>query len=331
MNKNSRISFVIPCYGSEKTLQGVVDDIRKVMEVTLKLPYEIILVNDHSPDQVLSVIESLVQNDPEHIQGIDLSKNFGQHSALMAGYREVTGDFVVSLDDDGQTPADAVPDMLDTIQRGFDVVYASYDNKQHHIIRNLGSKVNDWMAEKLIGKPPKLFISSFFIARHFIIEEIIRYENSYPYIQGLVLRTTLNIGNCPVIHRARSAGSSGYTLKKLLSLWLNGFTSFSVKPLRIATLCGFLCALFGFGGMIWMFVGHFIGMKPPMGYSSLMTALLFIGGMLMLMLGMIGEYVGRTFLCLNKAPQYVIRRHIKNIAHSTVQSNLKNNGHSVEQ
>ncbi len=307
-NEIQKLSFVIPCYGSENTLEDVVNEIRDVMEKMPDYDYEIILVNDNSPDNVWSVIEKLVEKDSNHICGIEFARNFGQHSALMAGYREVTGDIIVSLDDDGQTPAIAVPDMINKLLQGYDVVYASYKNKQHSSFRNIGTWLNNYMAEKLIGKPHDLYISSFFVARRFIIDEMTRYQNAYPYMQGLVLRATMKIGNCQVQHQSRAKGVSGYTFGKLINLWLNGFTSFSVKPLRLATFCGFICAIFGFLGMAWMFVGHFVGNRPPIGYSSIMVALLFIGGMLMLMLGLIGEYVGRTFICLNKAPQYVIRQ-----------------------
>ena len=319
--KDVKISFVIPCYGSEYTLEGVVNDIRAVMKKIDVRDYEIILVNDNSPDGVVSVIYKLVENDSEHICGIDLARNFGQHSALMAGYREVTGDIVVSLDDDGQSPASAVPDLINKLEQGYDVVYASYQNKKHSFFRNLGSRLNDWMAEIMLEKPKELYISSFFVARRFIIDELTRYPNAYPYMQGLVLRSTHNIGNCPVNHKSRTKGASGYTIGKLFHLWLNGFTSFSVKPLRISILCGFICAFLGFCGMLWMLVGHFIGMKPPIGYSSIMIVLLFIGGMLMIMLGLIGEYVGRTFICLNRAPQYVIRQVIGRKSHSQVDKN----------
>ena len=326
--RKRKLSFVIPCYGSAQTLRKVVEDLREMLRQMRDYKYEIVLVNDASPDNVLDVIEDLFIEDPEHIIGIDLARNFGQHSALMAGYNEVTGDYVVSLDDDGQTPAAAIPDMLGKLLEGHDVVYASYHQKKHAILRNWGSRLNSYMAEKLLDKPKELYLSSFYVARRFVIDEMLRYHNAYPYLQGLVLRSTHNVANCPVEHHSRATGASGYTLGKLVRLWVNGFTSFSVKPLRLATLCGFLCAVLGFLGIIWVCVGRFVGLRPPLGYSTIMITLLFMGGMLMLMLGMIGEYVGRTFVCLNMAPQYVIRR--KYVKHEKKES-FPNQENSVEQ
>ena len=228
-----KISVVIPCYGSETTIEGVVDEVVTTLEKRDN-SYEIILVNDCSPDNDGKIQELNAQN--KNVKGICLAKNFGQHSALMAGYRYATGDVVVSMDDDGQTPADEVYKLIDKIEEGFDVVYATYGDKRHSWFRNFGSKVNDFMCEKLLGKPKGLMVTSYFAARRFVIKEICRYRNPYTYVIGLIFRTTKSIGMVPVTHRDRLEGSSGYTLSKLLGLWMNGFTAFSVKPLRAATM-----------------------------------------------------------------------------------------------
>lgn len=301
-----KVSFVIPCYRSEKTIEHVVTEINDTMESLPQYEYEIILINDCSPDGTFEAIRKLC-NIHENIIGIDLAKNFGQHAALMAGFREVSGDIIVCLDDDGQTPANEVDKLLKRIEKGSDVVYASYDHKQHSAFRNFGSKVNELMTRMMLGKPKELYISSYFAAKRFIIEEVIRYENSYPYVIGLVLRATKNIDNVPVHHREREIGSSGYTIKKLLGLWFNGFTAFSVQPLRIATLLGAGCAAFGFLYAIYTIIKKFVNPTVPMGFSSMMSAIMFIGGVLMLMLGLIGEYIGRIYITLNNSPQYVIR------------------------
>ena len=301
-----KVSFVIPCYRSALTIGKVVKEIQDTMKGLAKYSYEIILVNDCSPDDTFEVISALC-NENENICGVDLAKNFGQHGALMAGFHQVTGDILVCLDDDGQTPADEVGKLLEEIENGQDVVYASYDHKKHSLFRNFGSWMNEKMAQFLLGKPKELFVSSYFAARRFIVDEMLRYENAYPYVIGLVLRTTKRITNVPVKHREREIGTSGYTLGKLLGLWFNGFTAFSTKPLRIATMSGVLFACAGFVYAVYSIVKKFINPAVPMGFSSLMSAVLLIGGMLMIMLGLIGEYIGRMYICMNNAPQFVVR------------------------
>ena len=301
-----KVSFVIPCYRSALTIGKVVKEIQDTMKGLAKYSYEIILVNDCSPDDTFEVISALC-NENENICGVDLAKNFGQHGALMAGFHQVTGDILVCLDDDGQTPADEVGKLLEEIENGQDVVYASYDHKKHSLFRNFGSWMNEKMAQFLLGKPKELFVSSYFAARRFIVDEMLRYENAYPYVIGLVLRTTKRITNVPVKHREREIGTSGYTLGKLLGLWFNGFTAFSTKPLRIATMSGVLFACAGFVYAVYTIVKKFINPAVPMGFSPLMSAVLLIGGMLMIMLGLIGEYIGRMYICMNNAPQFVVR------------------------
>ena len=301
-----KVSFAIPCYGSEHNIGAVVAELRQTMRSLPEYEYEIVMVSDASPDQVYKVIQKICAEDPEHCRGAELARNFGQHAALMAAYCLATGDRILSLDDDGQAPLESVPRMLEALNEA-DVVFGSYSQKKHNIFRNLGSKINDRMAEFLLGKPKNLHVTSFFAMRRFVMDEILKYDNAYPYLLGLLLRTTKNIGNVPVDHRERAIGRSGYTFRKLLHLWINGFTAFSVVPLRMATLCGFFCAFFGFCGVLWCIINKFVRPDVPMGYSSMMTTIVFIGGILMLMLGMIGEYIGRTYICINKAPQYVIR------------------------
>lgn len=301
-----KVSFVIPCYRSEKTLGGVVSEIKEAMKKLGKYEYELILVNDSSPDDTWKTIQKLTTEN-ENITGINLSKNFGQHAALMAGMREVSGDYVICLDDDGQTPANEVDKLLNALEEGADAVYAKYGNKKHSLFRNFGSRANDLMTRIMLGKPKELFVSSYFGIKKFVVEDMIRYQNSYPYVIGLVLRATKNIVNVEVTHREREEGRSGYTLKKLLGLWFNGFTAFSVTPLRIATVIGIFCAFVGFAYGIYVFVRRLLDPNMVMGFSSLMCVILFVGGMLMIMLGLVGEYIGRIYISLNNSPQYVIR------------------------
>ena len=305
----SKVSFVIPCYRSAKTIGGVINEIESTM-AQLAYEYEIVLVNDSSPDDTFAVISALAESDG-HITAVDLAKNFGQHAALMCGIRHSSGDVLVCLDDDGQTPADEVGKLLEKIEAGYDVVYASYDHKQHSGFRNFGSRVNAWMTEIMLGKPKELSLTSYFAAKRFIADEMLRYENCFPYVMGLVLRSTKNICNVPVNHRSREQGQSGYTLGKLLSLWMNGFTSFSIKPLRLATYFGALTALAGFIYALIIIIRHFAIGMAPLGWSSTTALLLLLGGVILIVLGLIGEYIGRIFMCVNSSPQYVERSVVK--------------------
>ena len=302
------ISFVIPCYRSQATLPSVIREIQETMEGLSQYTYEVVLVNDCSPDDTFETIRELCRENA-NMTGINLAKNFGQHSALMAGFHQIKGDIVVCLDDDGQTPAGEVGKLLEGIEKGADVVYAKYAHKQHSGVRNWGSHVNELMTRVMLGKPKDLYVSSYFAARRFVVDEMIKYEYPYPYVIGLVLRTTKNIVNVEVNHRDRLEGTSGYTLGKLLNLWFNGFTAFSVKPLRIATVTGAGCALLGFAYGIYTIIKK-IFINPPglvTGFSALMSVLVFMGGMLMLMLGLVGEYMGRMYISMNRSPQYVVR------------------------
>ncbi len=301
-----RISFVIPCYRSALTIEKVVKEIEDAMPNLPKYDYEIVLVNDSSPDDTFGVISKMALEN-EKVLAINLARNFGQHAALMAGFRHTTGDIVVALDDDGQTPADEVGKLVEKLEEGYDVCYAKYEHKKHSFYRNFGSKVNERMTRVMLGKSKELYISSYFAVKRFILNDMLRYENCYPYVIGLVLRTTKNICNVNVNHREREIGTSGYTMKKLLALWMNGFTAFSVVPLRIATYFGLFCAAAGFVYTIVTIIRKIIDNQAPMGYPTLICAVMIIGGVLMMMLGLIGEYVGRMYITMNNAPQYVIK------------------------
>ena len=302
-----KVSFVIPCYRSSKTLPSVVGEIRETMEHIDRYEYEIILVNDASPDHTFDVIQNLC-NTEEHVIGVDLAKNFGQHSALMTGMNLAGGDIIVCLDDDGQTPACEVEKLLVKIEDGYDAVYARYHHKMHSRFRNFGSRMNSVMTEKLLEKPKELYLSSYFAVKRFVVDEMIQYRNAFPFVDGLLLRTTNNICNVDVEHRERMYGESGYTFRKLLGLWINGFTAFSVKPLRVATYGGIITAMLGFLYLIYTIVNKIIDPTVPTGWSSMMSAQLLIGGIVLLVLGLIGEYVGRIYICQNHSPQYVIRK-----------------------
>lgn len=308
MKKTIRLSFVIPCYRSQNTILKVVDEIERTVKTRDGYDYEIILVNDCSPDDVWSVIADLARRN-SRVTAINLAKNFGQHSALLAGYNHCSGDYVISLDDDGQTPADELYKLVDKLNEGFDVVYASYGEVHQNLIRRLGSNFAKAMSDYMFDiKGDKNHGSSYYIAKKFIIDEMIKYKNPYPYMGGLILRVTRNIGFVFVTHRDRMEGRSGYSFKGLVNLWLNGFTAFSVKPLRIGSYVGFLSSILGILYAIYIIIKKlFINPDLQTGWSSIISVIMIIGGIIMLMLGLIGEYIGRIYICINNSPQYVIK------------------------
>ena len=306
------ISFVIPCYRSEKMISLVVDEIKETMKQRPELFYEIVLVNDGSPDCVWEVIQELCIGDPR-VTGINLAKNFGQHCALMAGYNQVKGDIIVSLDDDGQTPASEVFSLIDELEAGYDVVYANYPEYHQTVFRKWGSRFAKKMTNYMLdvkGNPVKS--TSYFAMRRFVSDEVIRYDHPYPYITGLILRTTRNIGTVSVEHHKRIEGTSGYSLKSLISLWLNGFTAFSVKPLEFGAYIGFIFAFLGFAFSIITIIRKIVNPGMQAGWASMISTLMIIGGIIMIMLGLIGEYIGRIYICLNNSPQYVVKQIVRN-------------------
>ena len=302
-----KFSFVIPCYRSEKTVTTVVEEIK--CEMAAKRPgddYEIVLVNDCSPDNVWNVIEKLSETE-KNVIGINLAKNFGQHSALLAGYGQCSGEYVVSLDDDGQAPLDALNDLIAKMEEGYDVVYAYYHEIKQNLFRRFGSWMAGKMGEMMLDPPKDMKGSSFYIARGFVIKEMCKYKNAYPYLVGLVLRVTRKIAWVETNHRSRLEGTSGYSFWRLLNLWLNGFTAFSVKPLRASTFLGFFFAFLGFVFTVLVVVRRLLGLTTVDGWSTIIALILIIGGCILMMLGLIGEYVGRIYICINDSPQYVIK------------------------
>ena len=312
MSESIKLSFVIPCYRSENTVMQVVDEIEETMKAHQEDSFEIILVNDGSPDKVWQVIQNRTTVD-SHVIGVNLTKNFGQHCALMAGYHETSGKFIISLDDDGQSPVNEVYILLKKIEEGYDVVYASYQEQKESLFRRLGSGFAQKMTHYMLNvKEDYPKGSSFFIMKSFVRDEIIRYEHPYPYLAGLIFRTTRNICMVPMTHRERTQGRSGYTLRSLISLWTNGFTAFSVKPLEFGAIIGFVFAIIGFITALIIVIRKLIHPQiPTTGWSSILSVIMIVGGIIMIMLGLIGEYVGRIYICLNKSPQYVVKGIVK--------------------
>ena len=307
-----KISFVIPCYNSERYVRHTIDELEKVIRTTLtNYKTEIILINDGSKDNTFKEIEQ-ISHLQKNVIAIDFTRNFGQHSAIMAGLNHCSGDIIVALDDDGQTPPEEVKKLIDALDEDTDVVYAKYEDKKHSAFRNLGSFVNSIMAHALLNKPKDLYISSFFAMKSYIKDEIIAYQNPYPYMEGLVLRTTNKIKNVIVNHKQREVGKSQYTFKKLFGLWINGFTNFSVKPLRIAIFFSALFIIIALMATIVLIINRITNPDVPMGWTSMIILLLIIGAVITFILGLIGEYVGRIYICINNNPQYVIRKVVKN-------------------
>ena len=303
-----KISFVIPCYRSEHTIESVVTEISGTMSGIPEYDYEIILVNDASPDGLWGVVCKLADKD-KHIAGVDLARNFGQPSAVMAGFSRVTGDYVITLDDDGQSPVDAVRDIVAKLKsENFDVVYGVCKQAKFSFVRRMGSKINALMASYAFNRPTDRRIISFCIYRRFVVEEMKKYHNSYTYLSGLTYRTTKNIGYLDVVHRERINGSSGYSFKKLFNLWINGLTAFSIKPLRIATYMGSLFAVIGFIMTIIIIIRKIINPAVGAGWSSIVSLILILNGVSFIMMGLLGEYVGRIYMSINSSPQYIIRQ-----------------------
>lgn len=302
------LSFVIPCYRSEKTIGDVVSTITETMKKRPEFDLEMILVNDGSPDGTWETILDLTKKYG-NVTGIDLAKNSGQQNAIMAGLRHTRGDLVAVCDDDGQTPVETILAFLDKMEEGdYDMVCANYEDRgKRSLFRSLGSWANTKMLIFFLDKPREITTSVYFLAKRFVIDEMVKYENAYPYMNGLMLRSTNRIGNVSVVQHDRAYGSSGYNMRKLLSTWVNGLTTFSIKPLRMAVFLGLFMSIAGFIATIAIIIVKLTHSNIVLGWSSLMTVNILIGGMLMLILGVIGEYIGRIYLCLNHQPQYVIR------------------------
>jgi len=303
-----KLSIIIPVYNSEKIIEKVVNEIEiAISKLNSKYDLEIILVNDYSKDNSLQVCKNICKHK-SFVKLISFSKNFGQHNALMAGIRVASGDYIISMDDDLQTPPDEMGKLIDELERNnYDVVFAKYKTENKSIFRVFGSFVNDKMANILAEKPKNITINSYFIMKKYIANEIIKYDHAYPYIGGLIFRVTQNVGNVLIEHRERKIGKSNYTLKKLLQLWFNGFTNFSVKPLRISSIFGLFLSITGFIYLLVIIIRKIINPGTPTGWTSIMAAIIFFGGIQLLSIGLLGEYIGRLFLSINKKPQYVIK------------------------
>ncbi|HEY1798760.1 MAG TPA: glycosyltransferase family 2 protein [Stellaceae bacterium] len=298
------LSLVIPVYNGAESVGELCDALERL---EIAGGHEIILVNDGSPDNSLAVCREIVARARIPITLVDLARNYGEHNAVMAGLRHAAGAHVITMDDDLQNPPEEVTRLLAHAQAtGQDVVYTYYDEKQHAWWRNLGSRFTNWVAGFVLDKPKDLYLSSFRCMSAFVVREVTHYEGPFPYVDGLLLQVTQNIGSLLVIHLPRAVGRSNYTMRRLVRLWMSMFVNFSVMPLRISTLTGFALSAFGaVGGIAAIIEAAFF--EPPAGWSSLMAAVLLLSGVQLVILGIVGEYLGRLYLTANRKPQSVIR------------------------
>lgn len=301
------LSIVIPVFNSANTIGRVVDEI--VSNLAQKYLLEIVLVNDASQDTSDEVCQALYQKYEDKINYFLLAKNVGEHAAVIAGLNHVTGEYVIIMDDDFQNPISELEKLVHAIiDQKKDVVYTDFETKNHSFFRNLGSKLNDRMACWMLKKPKNLYLSSFKILNKFIVDEIIKYDLPFPYIDGLILRTTDSIGSVKVAHHERQSGQSGYTFSKLLSLWSNMFLNFSLIPLRFVIVLGFITAFLAFIFGTYTIIEKIMNPHLPAGYSTIIIAISFFSGLILIGIGMLGEYIGRVFLSQGKKPQFTIRK-----------------------
>jgi len=309
------VSIVVPVYRSEGILVHLVAQVEAAMQAANVAWFELILVNDASPDGSWPVIRELASQHA-FVRGICLSRNFGQHNATMAGLNQASGEVVVIMDDDLQHPPQSIMTLVEAIRGGFDVCYTTYTNRQHSGLKKLGSWFNDRVASFLLGKPRGLYLSSYKALHHRVVRDVIRYDGPYVYLDGLILDLTCHITSVPIEHQKRLEGEGNYGLRRLISLWLKMATSFSIIPLRLASFSGMLLSVLSFIGMIAVVVAKLRHPETPAGWASLLVAVLFMGGLQLLFLGVIGEYLGRAYLKLNRKPQFAVREMVGGTAAS---------------
>lgn len=302
-----KTSIVIPVYNGALSIGRLVDELIAQLSPVFRI--EIVLINDCSPDNSEEVCIGITKKHPDFVSFYSLAINVGEHNAVMAGLNKATGDYAVIVDDDFQNPVSEVQKLISyMVSTDYDIVYTFYKEMKQPLFRRLGSGFNDKVANLMLKKPKNLYLSSFKIINRFLIDEVIKYNLPYPYIDGLILRTTRNIGKIEVSHNIREAGKSNYTLHKLISLWMNMFTNFSILPLRLSIFAGFIFSAIGFLIGINAIVEKIRNPNLPLGYTFIVIIISIYAGVQLIAIGMVGEYIGRIFMSNNKKPQYSIRR-----------------------
>ena len=305
-----KLSIIIPVYNSSSIVSKLVNNIKE--EIT-KIPkissYQIILVNDCSDDNSWGEISKICINE-QFVIGINLMKNYGQHNAIMAGINISDGDYVILMDDDFQHSPKQINKLISKIEEGYDVCYTNYKDNKYNTFKILGSKLNKIISNFLISKPKDIYLSSFKCFTKKICDEIKKYDGPFVYIDGLIFDVTKNVTSVDVEHLNRMDGKTNYNIIKLISLWLSVLTNFSIVPLRISTITGFFMTLISFCSILIVIIIKLLDPSTAAGWASLMSALLFFVGLQFIVLGLLGEYIGRSYLNLNKKPQYVVREYI---------------------
>jgi len=302
------ISVIIPVYNAEHSIYKLS---KKILETLAEHQPEIILVNDNSPDSSHEECLKACKKFENQISYIKLLKNVGEHNAVMAGLRYAEGDWVLIMDDDFQNPPEEALKLVNYARDNkFDVIYGDYIKKEHSFLRNLGSKINDLTANYILKKPKGLYLSSFKCFKKNILREIINYKGPFPYIDGLILSITANIGSLKLSHSSRKIGKSNYTFFKLIKLYSNMSTNFSTVPIHFFSLLGVIIALLSTIYGIFIFVEKILNPELPLGYSSILTAVIFFSGIQLIFLGLIGEYIGKILKNVNQEPQYTIEKKI---------------------
>ena len=299
------LSIVVPVYNGAGSVPALVEALSR-----LEIPggHEIVLVNDCSPDNSLEVCRELCHRNEVALTVVNLARNFGEHNAVMAGLAQARGAYIINMDDDLQNPPEEVVRLWRYARdNDYDVVYTYYAEKQHAAWRNLGSRFTNWCADHLLDKPKGLYLSSFRCMSAFTARNVVAHTGPFPYVDGLIMQVTQKIGRLQVDHLPRSEGRSNYTLRRLVRLFMSMFLNFSVMPLRIGTLVGFVMAGLGLLAFVIILVEALTRGGTPPGYASVMAAILLLAGVQLIMLGLVGEYLGRLFLTINGKPQFVIR------------------------
>ncbi len=298
-----KLSIVIPVYNSQDCLALLNTEMVKALSNFG--PYELILVNDNSKDKSWEKIKEICAVNKNAI-GISLRKNTGQNCAIMAGLNAAKGSFIVIMDDDLQhQPGDIHTLYGECVKGNYDVCFASYFLKKQKIWKNFGSWLNGKLSEKLLNKPKGLYLSPFKIMKKEVATEILKFKGADPYIDAMILKVTSNIGQLEVKHHERVAGKSNFSFKKSLSIFISHAT-YSVYPLRVLTITGFSSAFISFLVGLAYLAEYLYSQQRVEGWISVILLLIFFGGLMLMSVGLIGEYIARIFLSVNTSSHYFI-------------------------
>lgn len=298
-------SLIVPIYRSEETIHRLVT---RLEGLNYPAPWQVIFVDDGSPDDSFTVLQKRLQHSSLAALLIRHTRNFGEHQAVMTGYRHAEGEYFINIDDDLQNPPEEGLRLLEHAKsHELDVVYGNYIVKKHNLFRNLGSAFANHTARLLLDLPDSFYLSSFRCISRLIGEKITLVQSPYVYIDGLLSQATNRIGSLNVMHDSRDSGTSNYNLRRLVRLWLVILTSFSLMPLRMASIVGIGAAAAGAMSLIYILISSALGKVEVAGWSSVISSILFFGGIQCLLLGLLGEYIGRIYLTVYGKPQAHIR------------------------